>query len=354
MRVAILHHLEGDTEEAWPSQRAYAEIVEQVRIAELLGYRAVWFAEHHFSDLKGRVPNPLLLIARAAAATRRIRLGPAVLLAPHYHPLRLAEDVAMTDLLTGGRLDAGLGSGGGAAETAAFGGDPNTKHAHLAGVIALLRAAWRGDAVLPPGSDLPVTVTPRPLQVCEDMLWVAASSHGAAAVAGSCGAHLLLPSLKTVAQSAAHAATYRDALVAVGHDPATRHTQVTLHAWIDRDRDRALAEGLPVARSYAERYIANGLVPRIEHELFADTLERINFVVGDAADLRAAVTRRRDALGLTQIALQLRLGGMSHERTLRTMEACAAALNTPDGARPHDARATGSAVARGDGGQTNA
>jgi alkanesulfonate monooxygenase SsuD/methylene tetrahydromethanopterin reductase-like flavin-dependent oxidoreductase (luciferase family) len=102
LRIAVLHHLEGDTEEGWPSSRAYGEIVEQVRAAEALGYEAVWFAEHHFSATKGRAPNPLLLIARAAAETRRVRLGPAVLLTPYYHPPRLAEDVAMTDVLCGG------------------------------------------------------------------------------------------------------------------------------------------------------------------------------------------------------------------------------------------------------------
>src|SRR5687768_17919473 len=116
------------------------------------------------------------------------------------------------------------------------------------------------------------------------MVWVAASSSGAAEVAGTCGAHLLLPSLKTIEQSAAHAASYRTALAAAGHDPATRQIQVTLHAWIDADRERALAEGMPIARAYAERYLDPGPVPRIEGESLSETLERVNFVVGDADD----------------------------------------------------------------------
>jgi alkanesulfonate monooxygenase SsuD/methylene tetrahydromethanopterin reductase-like flavin-dependent oxidoreductase (luciferase family) len=326
VRIAILHHLEGEDEAGWPTPRAYAEIAGQVEAAETLGYEAVWFAEHHFGEMKGRLPNPLLFVARAAAGTSRIRLGPAVLLTPYYHPLRLAEDVAVTDVLSGGRLEAGLGSGGGAAEQSAFGGDPARKHGELAATLAFLRAAWSGTQVHPEGAAAPVTVVPRPLQSFEDMVWVAASSHGAAAVAGACGAHLLLPSLKTVEQSAVHAETYRRALRETGHDAATRRVQVTLHAWIDADRERALAEGLPLARIYAERYVAGGIVQPIPDEPFAETLGRINFVVGDAADLRAAVARRREALGLTQIALQLRLGGMSHARTLRAMEDCAAAL----------------------------
>lgn len=326
MRIAVLHHLEGDDETSWPTTRAYGEVVEQVQAAEALGFSGAWFAEHHFGAAKGRLPDPLLFIAHAAAHTTRIRLGPAVLLTPYYHPLRLAEAVAMTDLLSGGRLEAGFGSSGGAAETAAFGGDLSAKHERLAETLAFLCAAWSGAAVTPPGGASPVAVTPQPAQTFEQLVWVAASSHGAAAVAGACGAHLLLPSLKTVEQSAAHAAGYRRALVDAGHDPATRRVQVTLHVWIDADRNRALAEGLPFARRYAERYSAGGLFPAIAGEPFAETMERMNFVVGDAADLRAAVQRRREALGLTQIALQIRLGGMSHARALRALEDAATAL----------------------------
>jgi alkanesulfonate monooxygenase SsuD/methylene tetrahydromethanopterin reductase-like flavin-dependent oxidoreductase (luciferase family) len=326
VRVAILHHLEGDTEETWPTARAYAELIDQVSLAESLGYQSVWFAEHHFSAFRGRVPNPLLLIARLAGETRRIRLGPAVLLTPYYHPLRLAEDVAMTDVLLGGRLEAGLSSSGGAAEQAGFGEDLSAKHERLRGLVEFLRAAWSGDTVRPEGAAEPVGISPLPLQTFGEMVWIAASSAGAAEVAGSCGAHLLLPSLKTIAQSAEHAAMYRTALAGAGHDPATRHIQVTLHAWIDTDRERALAEGMPVARTYVDRYLDHGPVQRIAGESLAETLERVNFVVGDAGDLRAAVARRRDAIGITQIALQLRLGGMSNKRTQQAMVDCIRAL----------------------------
>ena len=326
MRVAILHHLEGDDESSWPTARAYGEIIEQVAAAETLGYSAAWFAEHHFGGVKGRLPNPLIFIARAAAATNRIRLGTAVLLTPYYHPLRLAEDVAMADVLTGGRLEAGFGSSGGAAEASAFGGDLSAKHERLRETLGFLQRAWSGEPVLPPDGSAPVAVTPRPLQSAEQMLWVAASSHGAAQVAGACGAHLLLPSLKTFEQSAAHAATYREALVSAGHDPATRQLQTTLQVWIDADRERALAEGMPVAHRYAERYAEADLLSHMPEEPFSATMERMNFVVGDANDLRAAVAHRQQALGLTQIALQIRLGGMSHARALRALEDAASAL----------------------------
>jgi alkanesulfonate monooxygenase SsuD/methylene tetrahydromethanopterin reductase-like flavin-dependent oxidoreductase (luciferase family) len=329
VRVSILHHLEGDTEASWPTARAYAELVEQVCLAESLGYHSVWFAEHHFSAFRGRVPNPLLLIARLAGATRHIRLGPAVLLTPYYHPLRLAEDVAMTDVLLGGRLEAGLSSSGGAAEQAAFGEDLSEKHDRLRGLLGFLRDAWNGDAVRSDGAAEPVSISPLPLQTFDEMVWIAASSPGAAEVAGSSGAHLLLPSLKTIAQSAEHADIYRRTLVVAGHDPATRQIQVTLHAWIDADRERAIAEGMPIARVYVERYLDSGPVPRIEGETLPETLERVNFVVGDADDLRAAVDQRREAIGITQIALQLRLGGMSDTRTQQAMVDCIRALDPP-------------------------
>ena len=69
---------------------------EYIVLSEELGYDSVWFAEHHFSNY-GYIPNPLLLAVRAAALTERVRIGTAVLVLPFWHPLRVAEDIALTD-----------------------------------------------------------------------------------------------------------------------------------------------------------------------------------------------------------------------------------------------------------------
>jgi alkanesulfonate monooxygenase SsuD/methylene tetrahydromethanopterin reductase-like flavin-dependent oxidoreductase (luciferase family) len=97
-------------------------VVELFVAAEELGYDSGWVAQHHLQPRFGRLPSPMVLLAGAAARTERIQLGTAVVVLPLEDPLRLAEDAAVLDALSGGRVQLGLGSGGpSAAEFAAFG-----------------------------------------------------------------------------------------------------------------------------------------------------------------------------------------------------------------------------------------
>ncbi len=84
--------------------------MEQVRLAEEVGYEIAWFAEHHFSN-DGVMPSPLSIIRNMAPQTSRIKLGPAVIVAPLYEPMRLIEDISVADVLCDGRLVLGFGSG---------------------------------------------------------------------------------------------------------------------------------------------------------------------------------------------------------------------------------------------------
>jgi alkanesulfonate monooxygenase SsuD/methylene tetrahydromethanopterin reductase-like flavin-dependent oxidoreductase (luciferase family) len=87
-----------------------ANAVRQVRMAEDLGFDAAWFAEHHFSSASV-CASPLMMAMHCAAVTRRIRLGPAVVVLPLHHPLRVAQEVAMLDQISGGRVLLGFGPG---------------------------------------------------------------------------------------------------------------------------------------------------------------------------------------------------------------------------------------------------
>ena len=93
-------------------QERIQQFVKEVQCADALGYNTYWFAEHHFQKEGWEiVPNPLVLISHLGALTSNIRLGTAVAILPQWHPVRLAEDVAMVDHLTQGRLDFGIGRG---------------------------------------------------------------------------------------------------------------------------------------------------------------------------------------------------------------------------------------------------
>ncbi|WP_374203697.1 LLM class flavin-dependent oxidoreductase [Pseudonocardia sp. ICBG601] len=107
MRLGYLTHVTGDD----PS-RAYRETIRLAERAEELGYDSFWLAQHHDGHLGGRLPSPLVLLAAVAERTRLIRLGTAVVALPLEDPRRLAEDAAVLDALSGGRLELGVGAGG--------------------------------------------------------------------------------------------------------------------------------------------------------------------------------------------------------------------------------------------------
>ena len=93
-----------------PAKEVYDNALEQARLADELGFEGIWLAEHHFSSY-GYSPNPLTFAVKIADQTKHIRIGTAVVVLPLYHPLRLAEEIALTDQLTDGRLEVGLGRG---------------------------------------------------------------------------------------------------------------------------------------------------------------------------------------------------------------------------------------------------
>lgn len=114
----LTEHFEGSVNES---------IREQLRLVELadqLGFDEAWFGEHHFNGFSV-IPDPCAMIAYAAARTGSIRLGTAGFLAPFYHPIRLAESIAVVDNLSGGRINAGFAKGGFAPDTKHFLRDPD-------------------------------------------------------------------------------------------------------------------------------------------------------------------------------------------------------------------------------------
>ena len=113
------------------SPELYSHWLEQIDAAEALGFDSMWTTEHHFRYFGGMLPNPQLLLTAAAQRTQRMRLGSAVTLLPMHHPVRIAEDFAMLDLLSNGRLNFGAGRGMHPLEYLTFNADWNTAQLRL-------------------------------------------------------------------------------------------------------------------------------------------------------------------------------------------------------------------------------
>jgi alkanesulfonate monooxygenase SsuD/methylene tetrahydromethanopterin reductase-like flavin-dependent oxidoreductase (luciferase family) len=182
----------------WPEH--YARLVEIAAEADELGADCIWLTEHHGFD-DGYLTQPLVLAAAIAARTRRCRIGTAVTLAPIRHPRHLAEEAAVVDLLSGGRLELGIGAGYVPSEFEMFGVDISSRFADLDAMFLHLRELFDQPGMMPPPQQphLPV--------------WLGYQQPIGARKAGRVGAALL--SIRR-----AVAAAYLEGLAEGGHDPS--------------------------------------------------------------------------------------------------------------------------------------
>ena len=145
-------------------EQEYRETLELVRLAERVGFDSAWVSEHHGSS-DGYLPSLLPMLAAFAAVTERIELGTGVVLTPLHDPLRLAEDAAVVDQLSGGRLILGIGNGWREEEFRMFGASRAQRGARTEETIEVLRRAWTGRRFSFEGQTLRydrVKVTPPP------------------------------------------------------------------------------------------------------------------------------------------------------------------------------------------------
>src|SRR3954449_5331801 len=141
--IALTDHLEGPLTR--PSAQIFDEVADLVRLADELGLDYAFFTEHHAHVHQGHLPTPLLFALHLAGQPRRIRLGTAVICANLHHPLDVAEQVAVADLLTAGRLAPGFGSGSAPREPEFFGHaevSEEARHARFDEALRIIRAAW--------------------------------------------------------------------------------------------------------------------------------------------------------------------------------------------------------------------
>ena len=127
------------------SQPLFDVMCLQAGLAEALGFDVLWAHEHHSGGTT--YPSPLMTLAALAGVTRRIELGTNMLLLPLHHPLRVAEDAAMVDVMSGGRLRLGVSAGYSPADLQAFGVSPDARAKRMREGLSLIRAVWLGAPV---------------------------------------------------------------------------------------------------------------------------------------------------------------------------------------------------------------
>lgn len=195
---------------------AVAHITEMTQLAEEAGFEIVWSAEHHALEMT-IAPAPFQLMAHLAANTSRIRLGTAVVVAAYWHPIRLAGEAALFDLLSGGRLEFGIGKGAYEREfeRMAPGLDAGSASRAMLEMIPALKALWAGDYEHKGEywSFPSATSCPKPLQKPYPPIWVAARDPATFNAAVREGHHIMTwPLTRPFSEFEAYLQRFEDAL----------------------------------------------------------------------------------------------------------------------------------------------
>lgn len=172
-----------------PYPDLYAQLLEQIRAAEDLGYASVWLSEHHFVE-DGYCPSLMPLAAAVAAKTQRITIGTSVLLLPLHHPVRIAEDAAIVDILSNGRLILGVGQGYRLGEFQGLGVNRRHRAALVEEGVAIIKGLWTEDNFSFSGRHYKVTnlsLTPKPVQKPRPPIYLGATSEQGARRAARIG-----------------------------------------------------------------------------------------------------------------------------------------------------------------------
>ncbi|MGH7800123.1 MAG: LLM class flavin-dependent oxidoreductase [Thermodesulfobacteriota bacterium] len=200
MRFGIGYYsLQSPPHNPIPHKQLYAEMLEQVSLAEELGFDSAWLTEHHFID-DGYCTSLLITAPAIAARTRKILIGTGVLLLPLHNPIKLAEDAAVVDIISGGRLILGLGLGYRQEKFDGFGVSLKDRKGCMEEGIEILKKSWKGEAFSFEGRHYEIknlNVTPKPVQQ-PIPIWIGAYQEPAIRRVARLGVPLYLASVGTI------------------------------------------------------------------------------------------------------------------------------------------------------------
>ena len=238
------------------SKRLPGAIQESV-LAEELGYESVWFYERHFDWVHS--PSPMTMLAAVATRTSRIRLGTSILLLPLYHPVKLAEDTAVVDVISGGRLILGVASGYVDKENAGFGVPPSLRVKKLEEGVTLIRRLWTQDSVTFHGQTISVddlTIYPKPVQEPCPPVWVGGVVPSAIRRAARLGDQLILGASGTFEDLRQRSRLFREEALAQGRHLA--HSGVATVRMVFVSKNSAEVRSMKEARKSVVRDLYAG------------------------------------------------------------------------------------------------
>jgi alkanesulfonate monooxygenase SsuD/methylene tetrahydromethanopterin reductase-like flavin-dependent oxidoreductase (luciferase family) len=307
----------------------YKRVLDMAEYANGKGYEAVWITEHHFSD-HGYSANPLMLLSQVGHVAPDLRLGTGIVVLPLWHPLRLAEDIAILDVLTGGRVDVGIGRGYQPHEFTGLGVDVADSREQFNEAMEILLGAWTKEDFAYDGKfwKFPaLTVLPRPLQQPHPPIWMAATSPPSIRAAVENGYHLCTGT-GAVPEEILQRNAYVDTLMEDLGMPANSIEHAASRVICCTTDESEIEHAIEASRWQirASRQMIQGTVPvggRIKAPPFAgepdnETWKR-RMIIGGPEECIRKVQELAD-VGITYIWGMFEFGDLPHETAMRSLK----------------------------------
>ncbi len=314
----------------------YQQLFEQVDVAEAHGYDAVWVAEHHFTRYGGDVPNPAVLLAAIAQRTKRMRLGTAGVALPINRALNTAEQLAMIDAMSGGRLDIGVVRAFLHFEYEALQVDMNESRERFNESVEILLGTWANERFSYHGKFNHfdnVELRPRPVQKKPRIVVGSVMTPESVRYAGLNGFDLMvIPYAVSLAGVKQIVQLYHAALEEGGHRPAEHNVLGAFHLYLERDEASAIATVREPILRYVQHLIDSvaldkwskdyvgytGMVDKVRAVQNFDLLYDQRTLFGDPKHAHATMAAIIDS-GITELAFLTVMPGLPHLKILDSL-----------------------------------
>ena len=316
LRVGVCYDFRNPPDSGVTDQMLYGEILEQVAWLDQIGADLVWFTEHHFVE-DGYLPSWIPVAGAMSSITKHVRFGTDICLMPFNHPIRLAEDLAVLDNLSGGRVEVGLGMGYAPHEFRGFGFPVSRRVSLMEEGIEVLQKCFSGERFSYHGKRYQfedVVITPGYVQEGGPPLWLAAMSEAGAMRATKYNTNFLPQGLKANSYD-----PWIEKLQNTGRNPTDYRVGIIRSILVTEDRDKDWQ-----AVRAAERY-RMALYQRFFEESGEGFGEKgppvpQTWVVGDVDECVAELLKFIDEFGITDIVSMAVPPGMRAEQMGDSLE----------------------------------
>ncbi|HET7290364.1 MAG TPA: LLM class flavin-dependent oxidoreductase [Thermodesulfobacteriota bacterium] len=307
----------------------YAEMLDEIGMAEEMGFDSAWLTEHHFLK-DGYCPSLMVTAAAIAARTKKIRIGTGVLLMPLHDPVRVAEDTAVVDLISGGRLILGIGLGYRPEEFAGFGRSLRERRGRMEESLEILNGSWRDEPFTFDGKYYKlenVNVTPKPVQR-PIPIWIGAFTEPAIRRAARIGAPLYVPAIGIIPIVKYLFDMHSSLLKEYGRNPGDFEKPLVREIYISDKKSDKIWEKIKENVTYtAKGYASWGSMVDREGNLLSDPddpvlydIAREQSIIGTPEECIETVKRYKDELPVNNLICRFKFPGISHDEAVRSMK----------------------------------